>query len=223
MRIFVYAPQSSGASVFSYWLGQTEGYLNVIDLFVRSYPPLFNEVPDDKIILKATVSNLSLEEHVQKFKPDIKILYIRNPYQNYVSLLAKNFRDFGCSIDEKFQKLEDVFKKDIYFDCTIKYEDFIEDHSLVIMNLSRLGIPVSTNNYFFKKSVQDVVNFTCSQSKELRRGYGKYWGTGNIHSESDYINLSIKKSQIDPGLQKHVNKLCPNLVSFYSTNIDAHI
>lgn len=216
MRIFIYAPQSSGASIFCYWLSQLEGYLGIIDLFVRSYPPPNNILNNTNIVLKATVSDLDLDEHMRRFQPDKKILYLRNPYQNYASLLSKPFKNLGGDIDNKFRKLDHIYENRSIFDVMIKYEDFISNKDSTIKILNRHGIPVSLKNYDFHRSTEEIIRFNCTHSKELSRTFNQQWGLGNIHTKNEHFCLSLKSGNINNSVREKVEKLCPKLAAVYS-------
>lgn len=216
MRIFIYALQGSGASVFCYWLSQSEGYLGVIDLFARFYPPPKEVLGNKDIVLKAVVSDLELDEHIRRFQPDKKILFLRNPYQNYASLSSKKFKNLGGDIDSKFKKLDSIYENRSLFDGMIKYEDFISDKEGVVDALNEHGIPASLGNYDFRRSTEEVINFNCRHSEDLSRTFRRQWDLGNIHKDWGQIRLSLKSTVIDELIKKKVDNLCPKFAAFYS-------
>lgn len=219
MRIFVYGLQSSGASLFTYWLSQLEGYCGVIDLFVREPTPRAPRIGCENVVLKAVVSNRNVAKQITRFQPDISILYIRDPYHNYASLSTKPFRDRGGSIDEKFAALDILVGKtrsaNSQFDTIIRYEDFIQYPEDIIRKLNAVGVPVDSSNYVFRRSVDDVVAFTAAHSKLLARAYTKTWGTGNIHQIDVDSALELKQPDVSHDIEKAMEKWCPNLLSYY--------
>lgn len=216
MRIFIYAPQSSGGSLFCYWLSQLEGYLGVIDLFARFYPPPKEVLDNKNIVLKAVVSDLELDEHIRRFQPDKKILFFRNPYQNYASLSSKKFKNLGGDIDSKFIKLDGLYENRSLFDCMIKYEDFVSDHKGAVKALSEQGIPAGLGNYDFRRSTKEIVRYNSKHSEELAKTYRRQWKLGNIHKNFGRIRLCLKSSAINCIIMEKVDKLCPRLAAFYS-------
>lgn len=215
MRILVYGLQSSGASVFTLWLSQQEDYLGVIDLYVGRKPPTKKEVPNENVILKATVSNLDLDECVKLFQPDKTILFVRDPYQNYLSLKKKLFKNIGGNIKDKFKKLNNVFEQGDRFDVVITYEDFVQYKSKVIEQLNSLGIQVTPESYLFRRSPEDIIRYNCTHSDYLKRTHKQVWDIGNIHRTENGVDLNLKRSIVGFVAKRKVDTLAPNVVGYY--------
>src|SRR5688500_15155867 len=95
-RIFVYGMQASGASLFTYYLAQQPATVAVIDLWAYYVAP--NLSTDTPCVLKAVVTtDIALEQHLASYQPDLKILFLRDPVQNFISLYTKEYRDIGGS------------------------------------------------------------------------------------------------------------------------------
>ena len=63
-------------------------------------------------MLKATVSpNLTLGHHADAYKPDVKILFVRQPAHNWASLKKKSYRNVHGTMREKFGRLEQLFTR----------------------------------------------------------------------------------------------------------------
>ncbi len=186
MKTIIYGMQSSGASLFCYWLSQQDNCIGITDLYYDQVSPDINH---ENVVLKCVVTkNISFDRHIESFKPDRKILFIRNPIENYLSLSEKIYSDFGGSIDDKFKILEKHLDTK-NFDYIIKYEDFI-------MKKTELG----DNSYYnFKKTTTEVVQYNNLNNNWCQTNYKKKWGIGNIHAN----RLNI------------INYFYPNLNSYY--------
>jgi hypothetical protein len=217
MRIFVYGMQSSGASLFTYWLSQLENYIGVIDLWATFYPAGRHILSNENIILKSTVSFLDLRQHLTLFEPDKKILFIRNPYHNYHSLSLKHYINDGGNINDKFIKMDKIFSEmSSLFDVIITYEDFIVNQEKTIKSLNQINIPMNRDHFKFNRSIKDIEDFNHSNSEWLKRGNMIYWGNGNIHQNNVQNNLKLINNKIEDKTSTQVNLLCPNLTKFYN-------
>jgi len=84
-RILVYGMQASGASLFTYYLAQKPSTVAIIDLWAYYVAP--NLQTDTTCLLKAIVTtDIALEQHLTSYQPDLKILFLRDPVQNFISL-----------------------------------------------------------------------------------------------------------------------------------------
>lgn len=216
MRVLVYSLQSSGSSLFCYWLSQLDGCFGIVDLFNRpGVPPDFNEIGDRDAFLKGTISmrtRYKLNFIIRKFEPDKKILFVRDPVQNYMSLSEKRY---NFDIEYKFRMMEEFFSNWEYcFDVVQTYEDFITEKYKTVTSLAAAGIPVDMKNYEFNRSFHSVASFNRDNSDSLSRTYNIMWGFGNIHRES-FDELKIKNRPVEEDVISTVRNLCPNLVKFY--------
>src|SRR2546428_7054869 len=106
MRLMVYAMQSSGASLFTYFLAQRPGSLAIVDVFATSLCPSLET--DEDVLVKCTIAgDHKLEDHAERFRPDATLLFLRDPVRNYLSLRTHWYRDHGGRIDDKFRLLEE--------------------------------------------------------------------------------------------------------------------
>lgn len=184
MKTFVYGMQSSGASLFTYFLCQRPDTIGIIDLWSGNgfVAPPFEDIDKD-VILKCTVnSRVPLERHLASFEPDLTILFLRERGSNGESLGKKRYRDAGGRMNEKFAQLErDVQRRDL-FDLVLTYEDFVSSPDAI---LSALGDAASPSYYEFKRTRREMLAFARTHSSWCREFYRKQWGFGNIHFEND--------------------------------------
>jgi len=187
MKTLIYGLQSSGASLFSYWLSQQENCIGVIDLYFNQVSPFIDH---DNVVLKCCITkDIPLEFHVESFKPDQIILFIRNPITNHLSLSEKSYSNSGGSIEDKLSLLETYFSQK-KFDTVIKYEDFIS---------KRLPSHVGCPSYFqFKKTIENVKEYNFLKSDWCRTKYKKGWGIGNIHIN----DLNVLNCKLHPNLSE---------------------
>jgi|GEM_PF-766903 len=219
-RLLVYGMQSSGASLFSYFLAQKAESLGIIDLNNHRLAPALPYEFD--IVLKTVVTTRwSLEDHIENFQPDKTILFIRNPCSNYYSLTNKVYANKSGTAEEKFALLDSYFEAREQFDLTIFYEDFITDFSGTITKLKEIGWESSQEHYTFPRTPQEISEFNIRHSKWCREnpaaeGPSGGWGMGNIHSSS--INLSLSTKPVTPDIIDKVKKLCPVLQAYYEAH-----
>lgn len=190
MKILVYGMQSSGASLFTYLLAQRENTIGVIDLFGGYLAPDIKDTTWD-VVLKATISTkYQLADHVESFKPDLKILFTRNREDNFRSLSTKPYRDAVGKIEDKFNWLKFYIRnQNLLFDYSIKFEDLFYDRQKVIDQLS----PFLTEEHFaFKRKKEEIVRFAKDNSEWCRLHHNKGWGFGNVHLKSGLIAQRIK-------------------------------
>jgi hypothetical protein len=177
MKTLVYTIQNSGGSLFTYWLAQQENCISIIDLYYSEVAPFIDY---ENVLIKCVVNkNISIQDHIARFKPDKTILFIRNPIQVYLNLSEKSYCDFGGSPLEKLEILNKVCT-DFQFDSIIKFEDFIA---------KKIG---NTSYYSFRKSIQDIIDFNCSKNLWCQEYYQKKWSIGNIHlNQLDVFNFNL--------------------------------
>jgi hypothetical protein len=152
MRVFLYGMQSSGASLVTFFLGQAPRTVAVVDLWNSILTPPLETVDADSVVAKAVVTTTyDAEDHVRSFRPDRKILVLRHPVQNYVSLSRRPYANENGSIDEKFEKLEAVFRQPGLFDLTLLYEDFVQRPEYTVRALQELGVRAERDFYRFPR------------------------------------------------------------------------
>lgn len=223
MRILVYGLQSSGASLFTYFLGQLQNSFALIDVSARRKAPVASffqnyEQKNTKIITKCTITAIPYQNIVDLYKPDLRILFIKNPFQNFMSLKQKRYRRTGGTLFNKIRLLESYFNQsEQLFDCVIKYEDFLNNRELVISQLNKIGLDVNKEMYNFNKDVMEVSSEGLKNKWKLNRIDVRV-GYGNIHLDS--LNKPIlnynKVYEVDSHSARIVKRYCPQLVKYYS-------
>jgi hypothetical protein len=223
VKALVYALQSSGASLFAYFMGQRPGSIAIIDLRARAgrlpmlrstpvAPPLESASP---IALKCVVTvEAPFERHVESFRPDRAILFLRDPYANAASLRGKVYERHGGDLEEKLRLLEGCFRKRTSFDAVICYEDFVRDHAGTVDRLDELGWSATPGYYAFDRSLEEIVRYNCAESQWCARYRGTRWGTGNIRG--DRVNQGLVEKTLPPSCRERVERLCPDLCGFYA-------
>lgn len=216
MRTLIYGMQSSGASLFTYFLCQKPNTIGVIDLFNKHIAPAFLDVKEIDIILKCVITTrYFFVKHAKNFRANKKILFIRNPYANYVSLKTKPWKNQGGSMENKFRILERVFqKRNKLFNLMVTYEDFINKND-VVMNLKNVGIDVNDSFYNFNRSVADIRRFNRAHTTKLKLiKYAK----GMIRLGG--IDRTLNSNKISKEDMEKVENLCPSVCNFYNAKIN---
>lgn len=214
--------QSSGASLFTFFLGQIPNSIAIIDTWLESVVPSLSENVSenvDHVIAKAVITTTySLSDHVKSFDPDVKILFVRHPYHNYVSLSRKVYGDFGGHIDDKFSELESVYAARDKFDVVVSYESFLADPQRTISELRAVGIPVSEDYLSFNRKHHSIVDFNIENSHWCRSHFQEKWGLGNIKDYS--INPSYSFKYLPKNIKDKVYLLCPLTTKCSDKNMD---
>jgi hypothetical protein len=92
MRLLIYGMQSSGATAFALFLAQRPDCLALVDVLNNFAAPRVNTAMD--MVVKVTMTTAyPLAVHVERFRPDKIVLFLRDPHDNYQSLKTKNYRD----------------------------------------------------------------------------------------------------------------------------------
>jgi hypothetical protein len=184
MKTLIYGMQSSGASLFTYWLSQQENSLSVIDLY---YNQLMPRLDHDDVVVKCVVSKeFSIENQVNSFKPDRVILFVRNPVENYLSLSEKVYANYGGLIKEKFAIMDSCIGQKKY-DIIVRYEDFI---------MGRVPDGIGSMSYFnFNRTLDDIKKYNFIHSEWCRFNFRKKWGIGNIHANSSSLLILNERKE----------------------------
>ena len=178
MRTLIYGMQSSGASLFCYWMAQKRGCVAVIDLYHDQVAPHIDH-PD--VVLKCVATKgIGIDRHIDSFRPDRVILFCRNPVENCLSLSEKVYANFGGTVDEKLGVMDGVVGSG-RFKTVVRYEDFIMGR--VPEDLGSVG------NYEFDRTIDEVKGYNFDSSNWCRENYKKRWGTGNIHGSRKALSL----------------------------------
>ncbi|MBW2998556.1 sulfotransferase domain-containing protein [Candidatus Woesearchaeota archaeon] len=216
MKVLIYGLQSSGASLVTYFLAQKNNSIAITDLFNCGVAPNLDSIKEvDNLFVKCTVnSKIQLEKHIASFKPDKVILVVRNPFDNYVSLINKWYGSKNSSVEDKFKTLEKYFSN-YHFDLILRYEDLIYNKSRVIKQLKKFGIKVKKEYYEFRKNKEEIFKFNSKHLKKLN--IGNFYGGGNIHPYFKKIKIdsSLVSKKITNKQKEKVRELCPKLCRYY--------
>lgn len=216
MRVLLYGMQSSGASLITYFLGQAPRSVALVDVWARHLTPDLPDGRAEAVIAKCVVTTgFSFEEHLRSFRPDRTILVLRHPAQNYESLRRKGYIDEGGPIDEKFAKLEEVFRERGRFDLTLAYEDFVADPERTVAALRGAGISAELDYYRFRRSTRKIRAFNFAHDPWCAERYGFGWGFGNV--QGTQLNAAKLYRPASPEVEARVRELCPSVCSFYDT------
>lgn len=178
MRTLVYGMQSSGASLFAFFLSQKSECVGIIDLWDGVVAPRLEDTEADVVLKCVVTSEVPLDAHLASFRPDRKILFVREKESNTDSLSHKRYRDHGGKMSEKFSRLERYLDQPEIFDCVVRFEDFLHDSAKVLDILDGLAEP---SFYDFARSKHEMLNFNRSHSAWCRQYYRRRWDFGNIH------------------------------------------
>src|SRR6185369_8273907 len=156
MRLLVHGMQSSGATLFTYFLAQRPGCLALVDILNNYAAPRFESALD--AVAKCVVTTAyPIAVHVERFRADKTILLLRDPRDNYFSLADKNYRNHSGLIDETFALLDKLFIARDRFDATVHYEDFLERDPAVLDRIRALGWPVETGYFDFERKFDSML------------------------------------------------------------------
>lgn len=177
MRIMIYGMQSSGASLFCFFLAQHPSRIGIVDLYSLVPAPALPEVTQD-VVMKCVVSaKLKFEDQVASFRPDVKILFRRNRMVNASSLRHKAYRDESGNMEKKFSVWETLNPKD--FDIVLSYEEFLFDRAECLAKLGSLAEP---SFYEFPRTREQIRVFNELHSEWCREKHR--YGFGNIHFDA---------------------------------------
>jgi hypothetical protein len=217
MRILVYGLQSSGATLATFLIGQKSGSVVVPDLFDDALLPSRNAFSPEarRVVAKCTITTrYSLGEHEANFCPDKKVLVVRHPGSNYVSLDRKLHRDWSGSIEEKFAAADAYFQdRKRHFDAVVRYEDLVFRNSEFREALADAGIEVKSSHYDIPRTRFSVLKSNAERSQWCRENYRVKWGFGRLRSDS--IETRYVMKYITNEKEKKVKKLSHNLQRYY--------
>lgn len=220
MKILVYGMQSSGASLFTFFLAQKPKTFAIVDLLDVKAAPKFKDSIDNDIVIKCMITNkITLSEHLKNFKPDKTILFIRNPADNYASLKTKPYVNGRGFIDDKFKALEETFKNRQKFDLVIFYEVFILNPSKVLKELKKINFEVKRYFFEFKRTKEDISKFNLEHKDWCGDSFRNRLSFGNIHFHAFASKTELRKVAMFKTTSKKergkVRELCPSLYKFY--------
>lgn len=222
MRLLLYGLQSSGASLFAYFLAQVPDSVAVIDLWARRRRGLFRgttpvapriESTGPVVVKCAVTSTVSWEQHVASFRPDRTILFLRDPLATAASLQRKPYRRHGGSIDAKLSLIERLHRKRDGFDAVVHYEDFVDDRAGTVARIACLGWRSEPGHYGLPRGLDEVVRFARSSSVWCDENFGTLWDTGNIRPGA--IEAAPPEGDHTEQDRERIERLCPTLWAAY--------
>lgn len=222
VKTLIYGMQSSGASLFTCFMGQREDSIAIIDLYIQWPAPRAENARGEHLFLKATLSTaLELNDHLRDFQPDKSILFLRNPYLNYHSLQSKPYATDWGSVDSKFEALEQCFsERTDHFDTVIHYEDFLFQPHKVIEQLNDLDLGFNGNHLRMPRSLGQIYLHNLTH---WPWSFRNYWSFGNIHVKSRREPPSVEKftdlSRVPDEMIAKVDSLCPTLCRHYRETV----
>jgi hypothetical protein len=184
MKILVYGLQSSGATLFAYFLSQKPRTIGLPDLWANYWSPDCSDVKFDMVLKCVVTKNNPIEGHIERYNPNIKILFLRNLRENKQRLCKKPWANENGTPEEKIEILNKIDKKK--FDYVVTYDKF----------LSKKVPFFSEKFYEFNRSKNDIINFNFDNFKWSKDNINRKWGFGEIHFEKkQHIVLSKPKEK----------------------------
>lgn len=225
MKTLIYSMKGSGASVFTFFLGQNPNSVVFINFNENIIPPYFTIMKD--MVVKCNLNNkYNLEHYIRAFKPDKKILFVRNPYDNYLTLKRKSSPSELEILNFKFMELENQFVQREKYDLVIYYEEFILDTLSSIEKIKSSGIFVDESFLLFRRNLSDMMKFnrkTIPQyvTSVLHYNQLKKFDSGNLilSNEKMLYNNSINKV-VEPKIKDILNSWCPSLCDHYDNHLN---
>jgi len=219
MKTLIYGMQSSGASLFTYFMGQNPNAVVVIDLFNKHLAPFLDF---EEAILKCVVTNkYSWNQHYESFKPDNTILFVRNPFDNYTSLKRKAWRCENGRMHDKFPILEQEFIERDKFDAVVHYEDLVIRPEQVVEDLAGKGFHVDSSFLEFKRDIQQMAVFNHANCPDYCTNGSRYYqrskyGKGKLHIRSGpLLKRKYVRKNIEDADKEMVQGWCPTVCNFY--------
>ncbi|MFS2013673.1 hypothetical protein ACCD06_28030 [Azospirillum sp. CT11-132] len=213
MRLFVHGMQSSGATSFTLFLAQRPDCLALVDILNNYAAP--RVTTDRDMVAKAVVTTAyPLAVHLERFRPDRTILLLRNPQDNYQSLVGKPYRNHSGLIDEKFILMDQLFAERERFDAVLCYEDFVARDPAVLATVSALGWPVSEDYYSYTRRHDVLLHDLWTEMPDLWERME--FAFGNVQGRE--VSERFRDKPRDPEVEARLRRLCPRLLDFYASS-----
>jgi hypothetical protein len=198
--------QSSGASLYAFYLSQGDRTIGIVDLNNHRLAP-FVETSLDVVIKCVVTTRWTLEQHISSFKPDKTVLFLRDPYDVYRSLSNKVYANKSGSIQDKFRVLENTFLGKDKFDEVVYFEDFVAQNK----------------GYNFHRSPEEVRTFNNSNSDWCRENPAKSgpeggWGFGKL-KPGCVRDTTVDDSRRDEVISATIEAWCPLLSQNYRVRV----
>jgi hypothetical protein len=207
--------QSSGSSVFSYFIAQVPHSLAITDLWIRQPVPALDV--DMPVSLKTCICDARcFLQDVRDFKPTLKILYVRHPVDIYRSLRKKWYYNDGGSFESKMAAFEELFiRRNELFDMTVHYEDFARDPWRVGNQLRQRGVALPDNALKFPRTLDAIRDFAMEHDEWCRENFGTRWTHANIHIDKLDVLRPISYGPMDADSSGKMRELCPTVMKHY--------
>lgn len=212
MRLFVHGMQSSGATAFALFLAQRPDCLALVDIPNNFAAPRIDRTLDKDMVVKAVITTAyPAAVHMERFRPDRTILFLRDPRDNYQSLGDKNYRNYSGLMDEKFVLLDQAFAECSTYDAVIHYEDFVARSPDVIDAVNALGWRADHRHYTYARRHDELFAALFNDLPELSQSMELVFG--NVHGKE--VNDRFRDKPHDPELENRLRVLCPRLLHHY--------
>lgn len=212
MRLLVHGMQSSGATAFTLMLAQRPDCLALVDVPNNFAAPRVATSRD--FVAKVVVTTAyPLSVHVERFRPDRVVLFLRDPRDTYMSLRTKHYRNHSGLIAEKFAILDALFASRDRFDAVIEYEDFVTRHESVHVAMRRLGWPVDARYYAFERRHKELLAALWEHEPALMDAMDFAFGA----VRDAQVSERHQNKPRDPDVEAVLTKWCPRLLSHYCT------
>ena len=210
MRLLVHGMQSSGATSFSMFLAQRTEALALVDIPNNFAAPRLS-TPLDVVAKVVITTAYPLAVHVDRFRPDRTILFLRDPRDNYVSLRSKPYRNYAGLMREKFRLLEGIFAERDRYDAVIHYEDFVARDPDVIATVRRLGWMAEEDHFAFRRLHDDILRMLWEHEPALMDDMEVVFGNFRGREVTDRFRDQPADAAVDAALAE----LCPRLLAYY--------
>lgn len=210
MRLLIHGMQSSGATAFTQVLAQRPGCVALIDIPNNFAAPRVS-TPLDFVAKAVITTAYPLAVHVERFRPDRTVLLLRDPRDNYASLLTKPYRHFSGLMHEKFQILDQLFQERSRFDAVIHYEDLVARDPAIMATMAAISWPITQDYFQFRRSYDELIGSVWAAEPALREEMEMYFGNARTRGLTDRFQHQNWPAGLDDTLQT----LCPNLLTYY--------
>ncbi|MCJ2185393.1 sulfotransferase family protein [Novosphingobium beihaiensis] len=210
MRLLVHGMQSSGATTFTQVLAQRPGCIALVDIPNNFAAPRVTTRKD--FVAKAVITTAyPLAVHVERFRPDRVVLFLRDPRDNYVSLSTKPYRHHSGLMEEKFRLLEQLFAQSDRFDAIIHYEDLVARKPCVSVAMEALGWPVREEHFRFRRSCDELLRSLWEAEPSLIAEMDAAFGA----ARGDRMSGRYRRENRNKDSEGKVAQLCPGLLAHY--------
>lgn len=210
MRLLVHGMQSSGATSFTMFLAQRPEALALVDIPNNFAAPQVSS-PLDFVVKAVITTAYPWAVHVDRFRPDRTILFLRDPRDNYVSLRTKPYRNYSGLMREKFRLLEEIFAERSRYDAVIHYEDFVARDPAVIATVRRLGWASEEDHFAFGRRYDQLLQALWQHEPQLMEDMEIVFGNFRGLEVTDRFRDQSPDAEVDAALAE----LCPRLLAHY--------